>query len=74
MFGVLGFGVLLLGFFVFTFFVLDVIVLFLFVRGFFAFTMRFGVFGALLSDVRGKFRAVGGASGFDFIGFFLVEL
>lgn len=74
MFGVLGFGVLLPGFLVFPFFVLDVFVLFLFVGGFFVFTMRFGVFGALLSDVRGKFRAVGGASGFDFIGFFLVEL
>lgn len=32
------------------------------------------MFGVLLSHVRGKFRAVGGTAGFDFLGFFFGEL
>ena len=36
--------------------------------------MSSGVFGMLLSHVRGKFRAASGAAGFDFLGFFRGEL
>jgi hypothetical protein len=41
--------------------------------GVFVFAMRIGMFGALLSDVRGEFRAVDGAGCFDFRGFFFGE-
>lgn len=69
MLDMVDFGVLVLGFFVLGFFVFG-----MFVLGVLVFTMRFGMFGAFLGDVGGKFRAVGRASGFDFFGFFLVEL
>src|SRR5260370_858926 len=59
--------------FVLDVFVLDVFVLDMFVTGLFMLTMRFGMFGVLLSHVRGEFRAAGGASRFDFFRFFLGE-
>lgn len=49
-------------------FVLDMCVLRVFV-----FAMRVGMFGTLLCDVRGEFRAVDGAGCFDFRGFFFGE-
>jgi hypothetical protein len=52
-------------------FELDVFMLGLFVPGIFVLAMRFGMFGVLLSHVRGEFRPVGGASRFDFFAFFL---
>ena len=54
-------------------FVLDVFGLDMFVTGLFMLTMRFGMFGVLLSHVRGEFRAAGGTSRFDFFRFFLGE-
>ena len=65
------FIVLVLG--VFLFGVLIAFVLGMRMLRVFVFAMRVGMFGTLLSDVRGEFRSVDGAGCFDFCGFFFGE-
>jgi hypothetical protein len=72
-FGVLHIGVFVLGTFMFGVFEVSVFVLNMFWLAVLAFAVRGVVFGVFLRHVGGKFRAVGGASGFDFLDFFLGE-
>src|SRR6266849_557194 len=53
---------------------LDAFVLGMFLPAVLVRAMRGVAFGVFLGHVRGKFRAAGRASGFDFLGFFLGEL
>jgi hypothetical protein len=63
MFFVYVFGVFVFGMFFTLVFVMRVL-------NVFVLAVRIGVFSALLSDVRGEFRAVNGAACFDFRSFF----
>jgi len=54
-------------------FVVEVFLLSMYVFLVFVRSVSGGVFGVLLSYVRGKFRTVGGAPGFDFLDLFLGE-
>jgi len=66
-------NLLVLGFFKLSVLRLGVFMLDIFVLSIFMVTVRLGMFGTLLSDVRGKFRTVGRAACFDFLGFFCAE-
>jgi len=70
---VFNLNLFVLGFFVFSALRLGVFMLDIFVFSIFMLTVRFGVLGALLCDVRGEFRPVGCAARFDFLGFFFAE-
>jgi hypothetical protein len=73
LFDMFALNLLVLGFFMLSVLRLGVFMLDIFVLSIFMLTVRFGVFGALLSDVRGEFRPVGRAACFDFLGFFCTE-
>ena len=69
----LCFGVLVLIVFVLGVFLFGMLLAFVFgmrALSVFVLAVRIGMFGALLSDVGGEFRAVDGAARFNFRGFF----